>query len=25
MLDDHDLVAIYRDRDVVGFDRMTRQ
>jgi hypothetical protein len=25
MLDDHDLVAIYRDRDVVGLDRMTRQ
>jgi hypothetical protein len=24
MLDDHDLVAIYRDRDVVGLDRMTR-
>jgi hypothetical protein len=24
MLDDRDLVAIYRDRDVVGLDRMTR-
>jgi hypothetical protein len=24
MLDDHDIVAIYRDRDVVGLDRMTR-
>ncbi len=24
MLDEHDLVAIYRDRDVVGLDRMTR-
>jgi hypothetical protein len=25
MLDDGDIVAIYRDRDVVGLDRMTRQ
>lgn len=24
MLDDRDLVAVYRDRDVVGLDRMTR-
>ncbi|HEX5319959.1 MAG TPA: hypothetical protein VFW46_12430 [Stellaceae bacterium] len=24
MLDDHDLLAIYRDRDVIGLDRMTR-
>jgi hypothetical protein len=24
MLDDHDIVAVYRDRDVVGLDRMTR-
>jgi hypothetical protein len=24
MLDERDLVAIYRDRDVVGLDRMTR-
>lgn len=24
MLDDHDIEAIYRDRDVVGLDRMTR-
>ncbi len=24
MLDDRDIVAIYRDRDVVGLDRMTR-
>ncbi|HEY1796400.1 MAG TPA: hypothetical protein VGG57_09800 [Stellaceae bacterium] len=24
MLDNHDLEAVYRDRDVVGLDRMTR-
>ena len=25
MLDDHELVAIYRDRDIVGLDRLTRE
>jgi hypothetical protein len=24
MVDDHDIEAIYRDRDIVGLDRMTR-
>jgi hypothetical protein len=24
MVDDHDIVAVYRDRDVVGLDRLTR-
>jgi hypothetical protein len=24
MLNDHDIVAVYRDRDVVGLDRMSR-